>query len=139
VLAAVGYAARLAEAGEQDRRRIAERFNEAVLGRTLKGLSSPYLASPVLGTGVRVDRVDQLFLAALREKRRDIAEFAWGCLSERRQVLSKDGKPLQGRRRTEGAGALATAVGRRCRCCAASACRGRPGHGRSAGHPRRST
>jgi len=95
VLAAVGYA-RPAAPADAEARASTTRFNDAVLRRIIGGDELNMLASPVLGSGTRIDLVHRLFLAALHQRHEDIVAFAWQWLSGRHQVLRKDGKPLQG-------------------------------------------
>jgi hypothetical protein len=57
-----------------------------------------FLASPVIGAGVSVPRLHQLFLLALQLGKKSEAEqaaFAWGLLSGQRQRVIKDGKTLE--------------------------------------------
>ena len=57
-----------------------------------------YLASPVTGSGIPVDRVLQLFLLATQHGKKSTAEqaaFAWECISGQGQFLIKEGKQLQ--------------------------------------------
>jgi SAM-dependent methyltransferase len=56
------------------------------------------LASPVTGGGVGVSRIQQLFLVALREGRKTIAEqakFTWDNLAALNQRILKDNKTLE--------------------------------------------
>ena len=55
-----------------------------------------YLASPVLGGGIPVNRFEQLFLRARAVKEEDPSAFAWALLKAQGQSLQKDGKALQG-------------------------------------------
>ncbi len=57
-----------------------------------------YLASPVTGGGVQVNRFQQLFLLAIAEGRKqpdEWGESAWQTISAQGQKLLKDGKPLE--------------------------------------------
>ena len=57
-----------------------------------------FLASPVVGAGVSVSRIHQLFLLALQHGKKSEAEqaaFAWGLLSGEGQRVVKDGKALE--------------------------------------------
>ena len=56
-----------------------------------------YLASPVTGSGIPVSRVEQLFLLAMQQGKKTIAEqtaFVWNVLSSQGQRMVKDGKTL---------------------------------------------
>jgi len=64
--------------------------------RTADGGAS-YLASPVIGGGIPVPRVEQLFLLAAaqgKDRPADWAAFAHGALEALGQRLNKDGKPI---------------------------------------------
>ena len=57
-----------------------------------------YLASPVTGSGVSVDRFQQLFLLAAKHGKKTPAEeaaFAWDCINSQGEYLVKDGKQLE--------------------------------------------
>jgi hypothetical protein len=57
-----------------------------------------YLASPVTGSGIPVDRFLQLFLLAAKHGKKTPAEeaaFAWECISSQGEYLVKDGKQLE--------------------------------------------
>jgi hypothetical protein len=74
-----------------------ERLNIAVLLKAKSSTSISYLASPVTGGGVPMNRLQQLFLLSIIEGKRDTAEVvndAWETLSIQNELLMKDGKPL---------------------------------------------
>jgi hypothetical protein len=57
-----------------------------------------YLASPVIGGGIVVGRIQQLFLLAMGQGKKQPAEwaqFVWQILSAQSQKLVKDGKTLE--------------------------------------------
>jgi hypothetical protein len=57
-----------------------------------------YLASPVTGAGVQVNRQQQLFLLAAdagKTSSTEQAKFAWETLAAQGQRVMKDGKPLE--------------------------------------------
>jgi hypothetical protein len=54
-----------------------------------------FLASPVTGGQVTLDRVSQLFLLAAVEGQADAPAFVWDILKEGGAQLLKDGKPLE--------------------------------------------
>ena len=61
-------------------------------------LAAPAAASPVVGAGVPVSRIHQLFLLALQHGKKSEAEqaaFAWGLLSGEGQRVVKNGKALE--------------------------------------------
>lgn len=56
-----------------------------------------YLSSPVIGGGLTVDRIEQLFLLARKAGRPDAkawASYAWDALNSQGHRVFKDGKPL---------------------------------------------
>jgi SAM-dependent methyltransferase len=61
--------------GEAQRAATARAFNTAVLARASEGAELFYLASPVTGGGVRVDRFTQLYLQGRRRGVDDVAAF----------------------------------------------------------------
>lgn len=84
-LPAEGYAARKAST---------DRFNAAVLARSKLVAELNYLASPVIGSGVALDRVQQLFLAAHLAGENG-ERSAWSVLSAQNQLLTRpDGTPF---------------------------------------------
>lgn len=85
----------LPEAGEQERRETAYRFNRAVTERARYSSELANLASPVTGGGISVDRINQLFLLANWNNVQDAPAFAWQVLSAANQRLVKDGVALQ--------------------------------------------
>ncbi|MFS2161954.1 methyltransferase regulatory domain-containing protein [Pseudomonas sp. Pseusp122] len=57
-----------------------------------------FLASPVTGGGVGVDRFQQIFLTAIRQGKKqpvEWAQYAWQILSEQGQRLVKEGKAME--------------------------------------------
>lgn len=55
-----------------------------------------YLASPVTGAGVQVNRFDQLFLRAGELKEKDAPAYVLRVLKAQGQSIVKEGKPLEG-------------------------------------------
>ena len=83
------------EQGQQARQASTRRFNAAVLARAQTADDLRYLASPLTGGGVNVNRLDQLFLlAGLRG--RDPVDFAWEALRTQGQRVSRAGKSVEG-------------------------------------------
>lgn len=83
----------LPESGLAERRAQAGRFNAVVLERNRTDDSLGTLASPVVGSGVAVSRIEALFLLAQR-RGLDPAGFAWERLSADGLALSRDGRRL---------------------------------------------
>lgn len=84
----------LAEDGLPERRSRAEAFNMAVATQALHGQSYSTFASPVTGSGVRVDQVDQMIFLALRRGEANVPAFVWSSMNEIGQRLAKDGRTL---------------------------------------------
>ncbi len=72
------------------------RFNAVALERSLAADTVGALASPVLGAGIDVDRVDRLFLLALRRGAEPPA-FALEALTTSGGTVERDGRALEGR------------------------------------------
>jgi hypothetical protein len=68
-----------------------KQFNLAVVKRAQTSTELTFLASPVTGGGVPLERVTQLFILARATKQEDEAAFAWKVLSEQNHRLMKDG------------------------------------------------
>ena len=84
--------------GEEARAQSTRAFNRAVMERARDSGDLAFLASPVTGGGVQVDRMVQLFLLALENGRQDPAgwaDFAADIILLQGQRLLKDGKPIE--------------------------------------------
>lgn len=81
--------------GEGKRRESTKRFNLAVMEKARHSADLQFLASPVTGGGLAVDRFQQLFLLALAQGDKDPAAFVWRILDAQGQRIVKDGKPLE--------------------------------------------
>ena len=85
-------------AGLQDREARCQAFNLAVCKRAEDSESLRFLASPVTGGGVEMDRFEQLFLLALSEGKAEPAawaDLAWKILSAQGQRLTHEGRVLE--------------------------------------------
>ena len=74
-----------------------DRLNAHLCDRARGSGDISYLASPVTGGGVRVDRFRQLFLLARSQGKQQPAEwaqFVWQGLTAQGQKIVKEGKPL---------------------------------------------
>lgn len=81
--------------GFAERKTSSDRFNAAVLERHRFGDTPGQLASPLLGAGVPVSRIEALFLLAARQGE-EPAAFAWRHLSADGIVLGRDGERCEG-------------------------------------------
>lgn len=73
-------------------------LNEALLAQALHTDSSPWLVSPLTGGGVWIERLEQLFLLAIRQGHsspKDLANSAWSFLSRKGEKMVVDGRPLE--------------------------------------------
>ena len=80
-------------------RALTDRLNAQLLQRARGNGDVEYLASPLTGGGVRVDRMQQLFLLSLARGRTEAAEWAkdaWQILAAQGQRVIRDGKPIEG-------------------------------------------
>jgi len=81
--------------GDSARRAGATAFNRVMLNAARASDAMQFLASPVTGGPVALDRVSQLFLLASVEGHADAPAFAWDILKDQGAQLLKDGKPLE--------------------------------------------
>lgn len=75
----------------------ARRFNAQILARARQNSDLLFMASPVIGGGVTVPRLQQMFLVARGEGAATTAELSaavWGMMNGLGQRIVKDGKPL---------------------------------------------
>ncbi len=73
-------------------------LNRHICDRARDGGDIGYLTSPVTGSGIPVDRFQQLFFLAAQHGKKTIAEqtaFVWECLSTQDQRIVKEGKALE--------------------------------------------
>ncbi|TSE28021.1 putative methyltransferase regulatory domain protein [Tepidimonas thermarum] len=78
-------------------KRSCDKLNQAVLQHSRSSNDIAYLASPVTGGGVMLNRFQQLFLLARSQGRKqpqEWAHFAWQHLQALNQRLIKDGQPI---------------------------------------------
>lgn len=85
----------LAAEGDGERALRTRAFNTAVMERAKASSDLLFLASPVSGGGVMVDRVVQLFLLARQTGQADPVAFAWDVFRAVDQRLVKDGRTLE--------------------------------------------
>lgn len=88
----------LPQAGLEDRKSRCQAFNLAVCKRAEDSEALGFLASPVTGGGLALDRFEQLFLLALGEGKEtpgDWAEMAWQILSSQGQRVQLEGRALE--------------------------------------------
>lgn len=78
-------------------KKLTDKFNAHVIDKARGSPDLIYLASPVSGGGVAVNRFQQLFLLAISQGKKQPAEwaqFAWQILSAQGQKIVKDGKTI---------------------------------------------
>ena len=71
-----------------------KRLNEALCERAETSKDVAYLASPRMGAGVRVDRIEQLFLRAASLKKPDPVAWVWSIFEQNNEKLLQDGKAI---------------------------------------------
>lgn len=84
--------------GQAKRDKSCAAFNAAVCRSAKDSETLQFLASPVTGGGVRLDRFEQLFLLAIsdgKEQPEEWAIYAWSVLAPQGQKLLKEGKTLE--------------------------------------------
>lgn len=80
---------------QQDAMGTATALNRALLRRARNTGDIQVLASPVLGAGVPLSRIEQLFLLGRAEQVADVPGFVWRILRDQGQRLVKVGKTLE--------------------------------------------
>ncbi len=96
VLTGIGHAHPAQPVTKQARERCAA-LNRYICERTRSSTDIAALASPVTGSGVTVERFHQLFLLALQDGKKTIADqaaFVWEVLSAQGQRLVKNGEAI---------------------------------------------
>jgi methyltransferase-like protein len=78
----------------QQRKPSTDAFNNAVKAKAIYDEELSFLASPLIGTGVVVNRLEQLFLLA-KSSNQDAVQFVWQILASQGKKVVKDGKPLE--------------------------------------------
>jgi trans-aconitate methyltransferase len=81
--------------GAEARAERAKRLNTAVLDRARHGDELQYLASPVLGGAIKLERVYRLFLCGEAQGHADSASFAYDALAAEAQAKKAPGKPVR--------------------------------------------
>lgn len=79
-------------------RKLTDKLNAFLIGKARSNADITFLASPVTGGGVAMNRFPQLFLAAINLGKKQPAEwpqFAWNILAGQNQRIVKDGKTLE--------------------------------------------
>jgi SAM-dependent methyltransferase len=75
-----------------------EKLNVFLIGKARGSSDISYLASPVTGGGVTVNRFQQMFLLAINQGKKqpgEWAQFAWQILAAQGQKIVKEGQPLE--------------------------------------------
>lgn len=93
-IVSLGYAqVCLPAAGDAERRKRTDRFNDVVVRRATLHGNLRFMASPVLGSGLYVDPVDSIIATAVREGREPV-QFTVERLQALKQSPVKDGQPI---------------------------------------------
>ncbi|MEN9233634.1 MAG: class I SAM-dependent methyltransferase [Gloeomargarita sp. DG02_1_bins_92] len=89
VLTGLGYAHPVVGSGTHT-----QRFNQVVVAEAETSGVVQFLASPLIGNGVKVSHLDLLFLLA-EQRQQPPVEFVWQVLSRRGLKLTHEGKTLE--------------------------------------------
>lgn len=89
VLTGLGYAHPVVGSGTHT-----QSFNQVIIERAETGGELQFLASPVIGNGVKVSHLELLFLLA-EQRQQPAVEFVWHVLSRRGLQLTHEGKVLE--------------------------------------------
>ena len=71
-----------------------DKLNAEILRRSVFSRDIAYLAAPVIGGAVSVNRIQQLFLLAKTRKHSDPATFVWDIFKENGERMLKEGKVI---------------------------------------------
>lgn len=96
MLVGSGYLQPCPNEGTNDtiRKDSSKNFNDVIIAKARYSGDLNFLASPVTGSGVPLNRFMQLFLLAIHEKSRNPVEYVWNILKLNNQKLMKEGKAL---------------------------------------------
>jgi SAM-dependent methyltransferase len=99
ILAGAGHLAAVQDKGlTLKARKLTDKLNAYLIDKARGSSSIAYLASPVTGGGVGVNRFQQLFLLAIsegKERPKDWANSAWQILQSQAQKIVKEGQTLE--------------------------------------------
>jgi hypothetical protein len=84
------------EATVKQVRKTCDALNINICERAQFGTVIGHLASPVMGAGINVNRIDQLFLLALFRKNTNPCHFVWSILNTAGEALVIAGEVIQG-------------------------------------------
>ena len=99
VLKGAGHLASIQDAGQiKEAKPFSDKLNAHLISKARDASAVGFLASPVTGGGVGINRFQQLFLLSISEGKKqpqDWAKSAWQIISTQGQRLIKEGKPLE--------------------------------------------
>jgi len=99
VLKGAGHLASIQDAGQiKEAKPFSDKLNAHLINKARDASAVGFLASPVTGGGVGINRFQQLFLLSISEGKKqpqDWAKSAWQIISNQGQRLVKEGKPLE--------------------------------------------
>ncbi|KZD06449.1 class I SAM-dependent methyltransferase [Oceanibaculum pacificum] len=72
-----------------------DRLNAVLMERARTAADITYLASPVVGCGIPLDRFSQLFLLGRKQGQKNLPAFVWSILAAQGQRIVKEEKTLQ--------------------------------------------
>lgn len=79
---------------DDKRKESTDRLNKAIIKQAPHSGKLRYLASPITGDGIRVDRLHQVFLHAQQEGKKSPVEYSWSFLKLQGKMTNKEGKIL---------------------------------------------
>gem|GEM_PF-1516239 len=82
----------------QKAKRNSDQINKAIVMKSRASGQIAYLASPVTGGGIFIQRFQQLFVFAFitgYKSPQEMARFVWGILASQAQKLLRDGKAIE--------------------------------------------
>ncbi|AGF52142.1 sll1526 [Synechocystis sp. PCC 6803] len=95
IMTGIGYThPAVNETVRKQRQKSTDAFNSAVKTKSLYSDEMAFLASPLVGTGIAVNRLEQLLLLA-KERKQDGPQFVWQVLSSQGKKIIKEGKTLE--------------------------------------------
>lgn len=99
VLMGAGHVASVqSETQTRKAKQYSSKLNEALIDKAQFSSDITFLASPVIGGGILVNRFQQLFLRAMKNgmtQPKDWAKYVWSVISVQNQRLVKEGKTLE--------------------------------------------
>lgn len=71
------------------------KFNESVINSTLDGHKAEFMASPVLGAGMKFGFIEQMMIHAYKSKAKNPPEFIWNIMKKKNLKIQSGGKRIE--------------------------------------------